>query len=148
MSDAPSYHINAAKDPAVVLQSPAAAACAESDAPAFHRKIPGYAPTPLLGLPGLAKELGLGALFVKDEAHRFGTKAFKALGASYAVHRLLGENPGYRVLCTASDGNHGHALAWSAKLFSQKAEVFMPAGTIEARIRRIEGLGARVTVVD
>lgn len=142
------YHINANRNPAEVMESPAAQVCIGDDALAFHEKIPGYAPTPLLELPGLAAELGLGAIYVKDEAHRFGTKAFKALGASYAVHRYLEENPGEHVFCTASDGNHGMALAWSARLFNRRAEVFMPAGTVPARIRRIEGEGARVTVVD
>jgi len=142
------YHLNPAKNPAGVAECPAAEACAGGDAFAFHRKIPGYAPTPLLKLPGLAAELGLAAIYIKDEAHRFGTKAFKALGASYAVHRYLQENPGRHVFCTASDGNHGLAVAWSARLFSQKAEVLMPRGTVPARVRRIEDFGARVTVVD
>ena len=39
--------------------------------------------------PTLACRLGLGEVFVKDEAQRFGIKAFKALGASYAMYRFL-----------------------------------------------------------
>src|ERR1043166_3938134 len=50
---------------------------------------PGYAPTPLQALPGLARTLGLGALWYKDEAWRFGLNSFKALGGAYAVFRLL-----------------------------------------------------------
>src|SRR5882672_6684852 len=50
---------------------------------------PGYAPTPLYSLPGLAASLGLGALWYKDEAPRFGLDSFKALGGAYAVFRLL-----------------------------------------------------------
>ena len=136
------------RNTAGVLESPAAQTCLDRGTLAFHEKIPGYAPTPLAHLPGLAVELGLASIHVKDEAHRFGTKAFKALGASYALHRFLEVNPGDHVFCTASDGNHGLAVAWSARLFDRKAEVFMPAGTVPARIRRIENLGARVTVVD
>ncbi len=147
MSDACNFFVNP-RNPAGVAGYPVASACVGEDALAFHEKIRGYAPTPLLELPGLAAELGLGAIHVKDEAHRFGTKAFKALGASYAVHRFLEENPGGHVFCTASDGNHGMALGWSARLFNRRAEVFMPAGTVPARIRRIEAIGARVTVVD
>ncbi|MCX7022087.1 MAG: diaminopropionate ammonia-lyase [bacterium] len=142
------YHLNLAKNPAGVAGCHAAQVCVGGDALAFHEKVPGYAPTPLVQLPGLAAELDLASIHVKDEAHRFGTKAFKALGASYAVHRFLEENPGDHVFCTASDGNHGMAVAWSARLFDRKAEVFMPKGTVPARVRRIENLGARVTVVD
>jgi len=148
MTEVSYYQLNTAGNPAGLSESPVVRACLGGDALAFHRKIPGYAPTPLVKLPGLAAGLGLGAIHVKDEAHRFGTQAFKALGASYAVHRFLEKKPGGRVFCTASDGNHGMALAWSARLFDQKAEVFMPRGTVPARIRRIEGQGARVTVVD
>ncbi len=42
----------------------------------FHRTIPGYAPTPLVDLKGLAKHLGLEAFYVKDESFRFGLNAF------------------------------------------------------------------------
>ena len=147
MREACDFFINP-RNPAGVLESPVAQFCLGEDALDFHRKIPGYAPTPLLQLPGLAAELGLAALYVKDEAHRFGTKAFKALGASYAIHRYIEDNPGEHVFCTASDGNHGMAVAWSARLFDQKAEVFMPRGTVPARVRRIVDFGARVTVVD
>ena len=50
---------------------------------------PGYAPTPLLVLPGLASELGLGQVFYKDERGRFGLGSFKALGGAYAVANVL-----------------------------------------------------------
>src|SRR5690606_21808756 len=43
----------------------------------------GYAPTPLLRLPGLASELGIGELYCKDESGRFGLGSFKALGGAY-----------------------------------------------------------------
>ena len=55
----------------------------------FHRTIPGYAPTPLVSLPGLARELGVARIFVKDESPRFGLNAFKSLGGSYAVASIL-----------------------------------------------------------
>ena len=47
----------------------------------FHKTI-GNKETPLVELPGLAKRLGIGNLLLKDESHRFGLNAFKALGAS------------------------------------------------------------------
>ena len=56
---------------------------------AFHEGLPGYAPTPLTEVPGLAAELGAGRAFVKDESSRLGLPAFKILGASWAVCQLL-----------------------------------------------------------
>jgi diaminopropionate ammonia-lyase len=52
---------------------------------AFHASIPSYRPTPLRRLDGLAGELGIDSLHVKDESARFGLNAFKGLGGSYAV---------------------------------------------------------------
>src|SRR4051812_14915080 len=57
----------------------------------FHRRLPGYAPTPLVEAPGIAAMLGVGQLWVKDESHRCGLPSFKILGASYAVYRTLVE---------------------------------------------------------
>jgi len=55
----------------------------------FHRRLPGYAPTPrveLLGLPGLSAST---TVTLKDESKRFGLSAFKILGASWAAWRGL-----------------------------------------------------------
>ena len=52
----------------------------------FHSGIAGYAQTPLVSLPNLAKQLGVGQIFVKDESARFGLNAFKALGGSYVCN--------------------------------------------------------------
>ena len=43
---------------------------AATEARAFHRALPGYAPTPLLDFPQLAKELGVHSVRVKDESKR------------------------------------------------------------------------------
>ena len=51
----------------------------------FHQSLPNYFPTPLVNLEELASSLGINALMVKDESQRFGLKAFKVLGASYAL---------------------------------------------------------------
>ena len=48
------------------------AAIARRDQLSLHRALPDYAPTPLHELSALARELGLGALLVKDEGERFG----------------------------------------------------------------------------
>ena len=48
-----------------------------------HRQ--GHKPTPLVALPGLARELGVESIHIKDEGHRLGLGSFKALGGSYAA---------------------------------------------------------------
>ena len=80
----------------------------------FHSKIMNQQ-TPLVKLPNLARSLGIKELLIKDESHRFGLNAFKALGASYAMSRQITNNPGIKTFCTATDGNHGRAVAWMAK---------------------------------
>ena len=47
----------------------------------FHSSFPQYSITPLARLDGMAKYLGLGDLFVKDESFRFGLNAFKVGGS-------------------------------------------------------------------
>jgi len=134
---------------------------------AFHRRLPGYAPTPLHDAPALAERLGLARLSVKDESSRLGLPAFKILGASWATYRLLitrlGREPEWRdldelravvaplgalTLVAATDGNHGRAVARMAALLGYGARIFVPAGTAAARIDAIASEGATVTVVD
>ena len=54
--------------------------CSEpsAEAYAFHRGLDGYAATPLVSLPELAAELGIGFVLAKDESSRLGLPAFKA----------------------------------------------------------------------
>jgi diaminopropionate ammonia-lyase len=113
----------------------------------FHRSLPGYQPTPLYKLPALASNVNVRELWVKDESERMGLKAFKVLGAAYAISKMLKELPKDTVFCTATDGNHGRAVAWSAALFDKKAVIFVPEATVEARINKIEQEGAEVIVV-
>jgi diaminopropionate ammonia-lyase len=141
----------------------------DSDMLDFHRSLPGYASTPLRELPDLAFRLGLGAVLVKDESKRFGIKAFKALGASYAMYRFLKkqwqecfQTPfttenfqdeaalaklGPFTFCAATDGNHGRAVAWTAKKLRQKAVIYMPADSVLDRVENIRGEGAAVILV-
>jgi diaminopropionate ammonia-lyase len=136
----------------------------------FHRSLPGYQPTPLVVLPNLAAELGVGEICVKDESQRFDLKAFKILGASYAIFRFLKKrweecsktpfapeqfhSKHYRdvlgsfTFCTATDGNHGRAVAWTARLLSERAVIYMPANTVTARSDAIRNEGAEVVIVD
>jgi diaminopropionate ammonia-lyase len=137
---------------------------------ACHASLPGYAPTPLAEVPALAAELGAGRVFVKDESSRLGLPAFKVLGASWAVYQLLTGPPadepaaaappdglpGLRELAasrpglifvTATDGNHGRAVARMARLTGAPARVFVPAVTEPATRAAIASEGAAVTQV-
>jgi diaminopropionate ammonia-lyase len=116
---------------------------------AFHRSLPGFAATPLTEIPVLAAELGVGRVFVKDESARLGLPAFKVLGASWAVHRALASRtaPGPVTLVTATDGNHGRAVAWVARLLGQRASVFVPDGVHPAAVAAIAAEGAEITHV-
>ena len=131
----------------------------------FHQKIPGYSPTPLTSLPNLAKSLGLKSILVKDESYRFGLNAFKVLGGSYALGRLLAEKLNVpiseidfktvaskleapMVFITATAGNHGTGVAWAAREMGQKAVVYMPKGGAQAKVDRIRSLGAECIVTD
>ena len=112
----------------------------------FHQLI-GNKVTPLIALSGLAKNLGIQSLFVKDESHRLGLNAFKGLGASYAMSKQLGKNSKIEVFCTATDGNHGKAVAWMANKLGKKAVIYMPKGTVSDRVDSIEKEGAEVHVI-
>lgn len=131
-----------------------------------HRRLPGYAPTPLRRLPALAHRLGLGSLHLKDESHRLGLPAYKVLGAVWATVRLLEErHPALRgwhdiadlrerlmtvprlTLVSATDGNHGRGVARVARWLGFRAEIYVPAGTKGPRIEGIASEGARVIEV-
>ncbi|CAM5675621.1 hypothetical protein SALBM135S_10121 [Streptomyces alboniger] len=126
------------------------------DARAFHTDLPGYAPTELHELPALAEEFGVARVFVKDESTRLGLPAFKALGASWAIHRVLARHeengaagsgaPPLR-LVTATDGNHGRAVARVARQLGRRAHVFVPDGVHPAAVAAIAAEGAEVTAV-
>src|SRR5215467_6546805 len=114
---------------------------------AFHRSLPGYAPTPLVPVPAIAAELGVGRVLVKDESSRLGLPAFKVLGASWACRQVLERHPG-AALVTATDGNHGRAVARMAAQFGVEATVFVPAVMVPQAAARIAGEGAQLLWVD
>jgi diaminopropionate ammonia-lyase len=118
-------------------------------ATAFHRSLSGYAPSDLRDAPGLAEAMGVRRVLVKVDSERFGLPAFKILGASWAAERLLaGRDSAGITLVTATDGNHGRAVARVARMRGLAAHVLVPAGTAAARIEGIASEGAHVEVVD
>ena len=128
---------------------------------------PGYGPTPLRSAHRLARRLGVGAIWVKDESGRFGLGSFKALGGGYGVRCVVGGGMELRgigatggaggragggvaraTVSCASDGNHGRAVAWGARMFGCDAVIYLPAHVTEARAEAIRAFGARVVRVE
>jgi len=133
----------------------------------FHKSMPGYAPTPLVNLSCLTNHLGVKGILIKDESKRFDLNAFKVLGASYAMARILSKELNFNThqftfkdillnrekinhftFVTATDGNHGRAVAWVASQFGCKAVVYMPKGSSKARLEAIHALGAEASILD
>lgn len=149
-------------------ESLAQAAPGVVDEPGFARAAaeikawPGYKPTELRQLDGLAAQLGLGRIFYKDEGTRFGLGAFKAVGGAYAVLRHLQDKLGGEVsvddliagkyrdrtrdmtVCTATDGNHGKSVAWGARLFGCRAVIYIHQGVSVGREQAIAAYGAEM----
>ncbi|EQE89772.1 diaminopropionate ammonia-lyase [Clostridioides difficile] len=138
-------------------------------AKAFHESFPQYEKTPLVKLDNLAKSLGVSGIYVKDESYRFGLNAFKVLGGSYSMGRYLAqrlntdiselgydkltskeikEKLGEITFFTATDGNHGRGVAWTANKLGQKSVVLMPKGSSEFRLNKIKGEGADASITD
>ena len=127
---------------------------------------PGYAPTPLVPLGGLASALGLSGIAIKDEGGRFGLGSFKALGGAYAVLRVVQKEirartgqaaPSQEIaagrfaaitsgmtMTAATDGNHGRSVAWGARTFGCRCVIYMPATVSMGRVRAIETYGGTV----
>jgi diaminopropionate ammonia-lyase len=136
---------------------------------AFHRSFPMYQPTPLCDLKNLATELAVKKFFVKDESYRFDLNAFKVLGGSFAIGSYIAKKLGMDIadlpyermiskeikeklgditFVTATDGNHGRGVAWTARQLGQKAVVYMPKGSSKERFDNIKAENADVTITD
>jgi diaminopropionate ammonia-lyase len=131
---------------------------------------PGYAPTPLLSLPELAKSARVASIHWKDEGGRFGLGSFKALGGAYAVMKLLqaelsrhgvanaataeelaegkykDATSAITVTC-ATDGNHGRSVAWGAQRFGARCVIFVHDTVSQGRRDAIARYGAEIRVV-
>ena len=135
----------------------------------YHKSFPMYEETPFLDLKNLAEKAGVKNILVKDESYRFALNAFKVLGGSYAIGKVIAEKLdmdikdltfekltskevkdklGDVTFITATDGNHGRGVAWAAKQLNQKSIVYMPRGSAEERVKNIEKEGATVKVLD
>ena len=135
----------------------------------FHESIPQYERTPLVKLENLAKMLGVEGVYLKDESYRFGLNAFKVLGGSFAMAKYMADKLGkdiselpYEKLIsdevrnelgdvtffTATDGNHGRGVAWTANKLKQKSVVYMPKGSSLIRLNNIKAEGAKASITE
>ena len=135
----------------------------------FHKSFPVYSQTPLAHMPKTAKVLGLGDIYVKDESYRFGLNAFKVLGGSYSIGKYIAQRLGRDIsemdynslisedvkkelgkltFVTATDGNHGRGVAWTANVLKQKSVVYMPKGSAIERLENIKAEGAEASITD
>jgi len=160
------YVINNSKEfkyPAFLSQE------AASEVRKFHMTMDEYKETPLTELKGLAQRLNVENIFVKDESYRFGLNAFKALGGTYAVAKLLCKKLGLdinevsfeyfkrkdiqekikdMVFVTATDGNHGRGLAWAVQKLGCKSVVYMPKGSSLIRLNAIKDASAEASIME
>ncbi|KAH6989856.1 tryptophan synthase beta subunit-like PLP-dependent enzyme [Ilyonectria destructans] len=155
----------------------AAAVCVENlskwaEAIEEIRTWPEYEAQPLHSLPSQAKQMGIGKLFFKDESKRFGTSlgSFKALGAPYAVYKLLADEVSSKTgvkptsvelrtgkykniteqvtVCVATDGNQGRGLAYGAKIFGCRCVDYIHNHVSTGRADMMKDLGAIVIRID
>jgi diaminopropionate ammonia-lyase len=133
---------------------------------AFHVRLDGYSPTPLLDLPELARDLGVARVWLKDESRRYQMHSFELLGAAWALYREVLGRLGRRVrwetidelvaaigpvgplrVVAVSDNELGVAVARAAALFGFAATVYVPGEMAPARVAAIEAEGADVIAV-
>ncbi|MBQ7759074.1 diaminopropionate ammonia-lyase [Anaerotignum sp.] len=135
----------------------------------FHKTFPVYQKTPLVSLEKLAEKLQVKSIYLKDESYRFGLNAFKVLGGSYAIAKEIGKRIekditeltaesilsaetkaqlGDITFVTATDGNHGRGVAWTANQLGQRSVVYMPKGSALERLENIRKEGAEAEITD
>ncbi|MFT3821977.1 MAG: diaminopropionate ammonia-lyase [Rubrivivax sp.] len=121
--------------------------------------------TPLRRLPDLACALGLAAVSIKDESERSALGSFKALGAPVALARLVTRLfPHVRpddvltgrhasiltrlVVVSATDGNHGRALAAAAQSAGVRCVIVLHKNVSIERKTAIAAFGAEIVRVE
>lgn len=120
-------------------------------------------PTPLVPLQGLARELGVARIDLKDESKRASLGSFKALGASIALIRLIQRiwpEQNYQAkdlfqgkhaqalsnftVISATDGNHGRSLAAAAHDIGCRCVIVLHKNVSMEREEAIASHGATI----
>jgi diaminopropionate ammonia-lyase len=142
-----------------------ATASIDPDLITFHKSFSESKTTPMIELPEVAQQFGIGHVYVKDESFRFGLPSFKILGASWGVFRAICEKTGLPSsasleeaghaarnadinLVSCTDGNWGRAVARTARYMGIRATIFVPRTMDETTQGKLRGEGATVNVVD
>ncbi|MCB0179320.1 MAG: threonine dehydratase [Anaerolineae bacterium] len=98
-------------------------------------------PTPLYHYSGLSELVGA-QVWVKHENHQ-PVGAFKVRGGLNLAANLT-EAEREAGLFTASTGNHGQSIAFSARAYGIKATIAVPEGANPGKVAAMRGLGAEV----
>ena len=139
------------------------AAARECRAALSHWTLLNPGPTPLWSLPRLATRWSLAGIDVKDESRRSPLGSFKVLGAPIALLRSIQRRwpkRGYTapdllsgrhaqavhelVVNSATDGNHGRALAAAAQSVGCRCVIVLHAQVSDEREAPIAALGAEI----
>jgi threonine dehydratase len=130
----------------------------------FHNGLPNFAPTNLISLDTVAEEVGVKAVYLKDESNQCAGRAFRILGASWAAFKAIAVKTGFGTdarleevcaaardaditLLAATAGNHGTAVASIAKSFGIGSKIYVPHVMDETTRDSIRSEGAEVIVV-
>jgi len=111
----------------------------ESAAALVHRVMP---PTPQYAWPKLKKRAGC-SVWVKHENHT-PVGAFKVRGGLVYLDRLRRAQPTCPGVITATRGNHGQSIAFSAARVGIPATIYVPRNNSSDQNSAIAGFGARV----
>ena len=110
---------------------------------ARERIAPHLPRTPLHRYPALDELLGCEA-FVKHENYQ-PIGVFKVRGGVNLV-ASLGADERRRGVVTASTGNHGQSIAWSARKFGVRAVICVPEGANPGKVAAIRGFGGEIAM--
>ena len=100
------------------------------------------APTPQLAWPLLAARADC-EVWVKHENHT-PTGAFKIRGGIVMLDALKRANPGLAGVVSATRGNHGQSLAWSARRHGLRALIVVPHGNSRDKNAAMRAWGAEL----
>src|SRR5215471_16453537 len=114
----------------------------EEAAALVHRVVP---QTPQYCWPLLSKRVGA-EIWVKHENHT-PIGAFKVRGGVVYLDDLRRNQPAIRGVVTATTGNHGQSIAYSARALGIAATVVVPRGNNPGKNRAMSGFGATLVEV-
>jgi threonine dehydratase len=129
------------------MTAPAPTALTLADIEAAARRIAPFVwRTPIIRSPWLSS-ITKAEIWLKLEIVQT-TGSFKLRGAANALAALTDRRPARTAIVTASAGNHGLAIAWSARQLGLSARVYVPAIAPAIKRHSMTALGAEVLETD